>query len=53
MNEQENTNKQYADELKLHGLIAHWQEITDEQQALLSLWLTWELAERKQRSLDR
>jgi len=53
MNEQQNTNKQHATELKLHGLIAHWQEITDEQHTLLSQWLSWELAERKQRSLER
>jgi len=53
MNETEGTNKQQAIELKLHGLIAHWQEITEEQQNLLSQWLTWELAERKQRSLER
>jgi len=53
MNEIENINKQHATELKLHGLIAHWQEITDDQHALLGQWLTWELAERKQRSLER
>jgi len=53
MNEQENTNKQHATELKLHGLIAHWQEISNEQHTLLSQWLSWELAERKQRSLER
>jgi len=53
MNEQQNTNKQLATELKLHGLIAHWQEITDEQHTQLSQWLSWELAERKQRSLER
>ena len=53
MNEQQNTNQQQATELKLHGLIAHWQEITDEQHPLLAQWLTWELAERKQRSLER
>ena len=53
MNEQQNINKQQATELKLHGLIAHWQDITDEQHALLAQWLTWELAERKQRSLER
>ena len=34
-------------------MIAHWQAITDEQQTWLSQWLTWELAERKQRSLER
>ena len=53
MNEIESINKQHATMLKLHGLIAHWQEITEEQQKLLSQWLTWELAERKQRSLER
>ena len=53
MNEQQNTNKQHATELKLHGLIAHWQDITDDQHPLLAQWLTWELAERKQRSLER
>jgi len=53
MNEQESTNQQHAVELKLHGLIAHWQEITDEQHTLLGQWLTWELAERRQRSLER
>lgn len=53
MNETESTNKQHAIELKLHGLIAHWQEITDEQQTLLTQWLSWELVERKQRSLER
>ena len=53
MNEQQNTNQHQATELKLHGLIAHWQEITDEQHPLLAQWLTWELAERKQRSLER
>ena len=53
MNEYENTNKHQAAELKLHGLIAHWQDITDEQQTWLSRWLSWELAERKQRSLER
>ncbi len=53
MNEQQNINKLQATELKLHGLIAHWQDITDEQHALLAQWLTWELAERKQRSLER
>jgi len=53
MNEQENTNKQHAAELKLHGLIANWQAISDEQHTWLSHWLSWELTERKQRSLER
>lgn len=45
--------KQQASELKLHGLIAHWHEVTEEEQPWLAQWLTWELAERKQRSLER
>ncbi len=53
MNEQRNTNKLHAAELKLHGLIVHWHDITDDQHTWLSRWLSWELAERKQRSLER
>ena len=45
--------KQQASELKLHGLIAHWHEVTEQQQPWLVQWLTWELTERKQRSLER
>ena len=45
--------KQQASELKMHGLIAHWHEVTDEQQPWLAQWLTWELTEHKQRSLER
>ena len=45
--------KQQASELKLHGLIAHWHEVTEKQQPWLVQWLTWELTERKQRSLER
>ena len=39
--------------LKLHGVLAHWDEITEEQYAWLAQLITWELAERKQRSLER
>ncbi|MCK5477345.1 MAG: IS21-like element helper ATPase IstB [Methylococcales bacterium] len=53
MNEQADNNKQHAAELKLHGLIANWQAISDEQHTWLSHWLSWELTERKQRSLER
>ncbi|WP_351124961.1 IS21-like element helper ATPase IstB [Shewanella sp. T24-MNA-CIBAN-0130] len=45
--------KQQAIELKLHGLIAHWHDITQEQATSLTQWLTWELTERQQRSLER
>ena len=43
--------RQRAETLHLHGLLAHWQELTD------STWveplLTWEESERAQRSLER
>lgn len=42
-----------ANELKLHGLLAHWHEISEEQRAMLAQWLGWELTVRKQRSLER
>tara|TARA_R110000772_G_scaffold268522_1_gene395872 strand:+ start:1284 stop:2063 length:780 start_codon:yes stop_codon:yes gene_type:complete len=42
-----------ANELKLHGLLAHWHEISEEQHAMLAQWLGWELKVRKQRSLER
>ncbi len=45
--------KQQAIELKFYGLQAHWHEITKEQYPWLEKLLTWELTERKQRSLER
>ena len=45
--------KQQAIELRLHGLQLHWPELTEEHYPLLSTVLTWELAERQQRSLER
>ena len=45
--------EQQANELKLHGLLAHWHEISEEQHAMLAQWLGWELLTRKQRSLER
>lgn len=45
--------KQQAIALKLHGLQAHWSEVTEEQYPCLEILLGWEQAERKQRSLDR
>lgn len=45
--------KQQAIELKLHGLLAHWHELTDPQLLWLASWLDWELTVRKQRSLER
>lgn len=52
MTEQEQL-KQHASALNMHGLIANWHEITEEQFPWLEQWLAWELAERKQRSLER
>ncbi len=45
--------KQQAIALKLHGLQAHWHELNEEQLPWLAQLLTWELTERKQRSLQR
>jgi DNA replication protein DnaC len=45
--------KSLAIELKLVGLQAHWSEVKDDKLPWLEQWLTWELAERKQRTLDR
>lgn len=45
--------KQQAAELKLHGLQAHWHEITEAQMLCLAQLLAWEQSERKQRSLER
>jgi DNA replication protein DnaC len=42
-----------ASELKLHGLLTHWHEISEEQHAMIAQWLGWELISRKQRSLER
>lgn len=44
--------KQQAIELRLYGLQAHWQEFTEEQYPWLEKLLAWEIAERKQRSLE-
>jgi DNA replication protein DnaC len=52
MNELE-TLKEHALALKLHGLLSHWDELTPEQIPWLTHVLTWELSERKQRSLER
>ncbi len=45
--------KQQAIALKLHGLQAHWHEVTEEQHPWLETLLGWEQMERKQRSLER
>ncbi len=45
--------KQQAIELKLHGVQAHWHELTQAQYPWLETLLNWERQERKQRSLER
>lgn len=45
--------KAQANVLKLHGLLSHWDELTPEQTPWLTQLLTWEVGERKQRSLER
>jgi DNA replication protein DnaC len=44
--------KQQAIELRLYGLQAHWQAFSEEQYPWLEQLLAWEIAERKQRSLE-
>ena len=45
--------KQQAIDLKLYGLQRHWQDLTEEQYPWLAKLLSWELDERRQRSLER
>lgn len=42
-----------ASDLKLHGLIAHWDELSEQQVQWLRCWLLWEEGERSQRGLER
>lgn len=39
--------------LKLHGVLAHWDELGDEAFAQLAQWVDWETRERQQRGLQR
>ncbi|MFT6122245.1 MAG: DNA replication protein DnaC [Oleiphilaceae bacterium] len=52
MNEN-NTLKAQAGALKLHGLLSHWDEVTPAQTPWLTQWVSCEINERKQRSLER
>ncbi len=45
--------KQQAVALKLYGLQTHWQELSEEHYSWLEKVLSWEIAERQQRSLER
>ncbi len=44
--------EQVAD-LKLHGLLAHWDELDEPALAQLAQWVDWEVQERQQRGLQR
>lgn len=44
---------QQVSALKLHGLLAHWDELTDEALAWVTQWIEWETRERQQRGLQR
>ena len=45
--------KHRAKQLKLHGLMAHWDELSEPQLAWLQTLLQWEESERQQRGLQR
>jgi DNA replication protein DnaC len=45
--------KQLASKLKLHGLLAHWDELRNQEIPLIKTWLHWEETERKKRGLER
>ena len=47
------TLRQQVSTLKLHGLLAHWDELTDEALAWVRRWIDWETRERAQRGLQR
>lgn len=42
-----------AQQLKLHGLLNHWHELTETQLTWLSTWLGREVTERNKRSVER
>lgn len=45
--------KQQASNLKLNGLLAHWDELMDVDLPKIKSWLQWEEIERQQRGLER
>lgn len=45
--------RQQVAELKLYGLLAHWDELDEPALALLTQWVAWESQERQQRGLQR
>jgi DNA replication protein DnaC len=47
------TLRQQVSAQKLHGLLAHWDELSDEALAWVRQWIDWETRERHQRGLQR
>ena len=47
------TLRQQVSTLKLHGLLAHWDELTDDALAWVAQWIDWETRERARRGLQR
>lgn len=45
--------KHQAQQLRLHGLLAYWHELTPPQLNWLSAWFEWEIAERNKRGVER
>jgi DNA replication protein DnaC len=45
--------KQQAARLKLHGLLAHWDELNEEEMPRIKTWLHWEETQGKKRGLAR
>jgi DNA replication protein DnaC len=45
--------KARAEALKLHGLVAHWDELPEHDAPWVETWIEWEEVERKQRGLQR
>lgn len=45
--------QQQAGKLKLHGLLAHWDELTNDHMPMIKILLEWEAVERKRRGLQR
>ena len=45
--------RQQVSALQLHGLLAHWDELTHEAHAWVRQWIDWETRERQKRGLQR
>ncbi len=45
--------KHKASTLKLHGLLAHWDELAEHDTQWITTFIQWEIVERKKRGLER